>query len=184
MDYFNSVKENNNEKKVMLRICKADEIVQYVSDMNLNVEVFNECEKPVIEVINVDEKRKYFAYHGVPILNELNPFLIALKRIMGYESIDLAPHEIEVVKRINGNLKMFLTPYCTVCPLVADLLYQIVVVADKLNLEIYDITINEEFKEKYKVYSVPKLVLNDKISIPGGFPREVIIKTLLVNSNK
>ncbi|MEM4885039.1 MAG: thioredoxin family protein, partial [Saccharolobus sp.] len=48
-----------------------------------------------------------------------------------------------------------------------------------VSLEVYDVTEYEDVKEKYRVLNVPKIVFNDKVEIPGGFPTTMILKMML-----
>ncbi|MCY0860045.1 MAG: thioredoxin family protein [Sulfolobaceae archaeon] len=182
MDYINTVKEilgDLSTPSLILRVCKiSDDLLNLFDYLKSRIEVIDECYKPVVEVVKT---RKYFTYYGEPRENELLPFLNSLSRIeKGYT--ELSEDEKAKAKQISLNLKLFVTPTCTVCPIVADYLYQLAQESEGLQLEVYDIIEYDELQEKYRVYNVPKLVINDKLSLPGGLPKEIILKTLIVNS--
>ncbi|EZQ07027.1 MULTISPECIES: thioredoxin family protein [Acidianus] len=158
--------------------CKANEITDQLKE-KIEIENIDSCNKPFIKVNK--GKRTYFTYYGVPTMNELWPFLNALARI-SQEITQLDEKERELATQISGNIKLFVTPDCTKCPITAELLYQLPLINDKVVLEIIDVETYLELREKFRVMSVPKIVLDDKKELPGGFPPHILLKMLAKSS--
>ncbi|MEM0092278.1 MAG: thioredoxin family protein [Saccharolobus sp.] len=177
MSYDQIIKQYLSAIKPNIKIieCKGDELLNQFKEF-LDVDELKECEKPLVKVKKDD--RIYFTYYGIPVANELWPFLNALVRISN-NVVNLDEKEMELAKLINGNIKLFVTPDCTKCPITAEFLYQVSQINHNVSLEVYDVTEYEDVKEKYRVLNVPKIVFNDKVEIPGGFPTTMILKMML-----
>ncbi|MEL9969987.1 MAG: thioredoxin family protein [Metallosphaera sp.] len=162
-----------------IKYCKASDFISQLTGANVSFEERTDCQKPELQVwVN---ERRMFSYMGIPSMNELWPFLNALVRISN-NSVQLDPQELELAKSVVGNVKLFVTPDCTKCPIAAELLYQVALVNDKVSLEIIDTETYDEIAKKYHVLSVPKIVLNEKTEIPGGFPPNIVLKMLAKSS--
>lgn len=160
--------------------CKSDEILDYFKD-KLNIISKEGCDKPYIKVLK--NKRLYFTYYGIPTENEFWPFLNALVRVSN-DTIHLDEKEKELASKIAGNIKLFVTPDCTKCPIAAELLYQLPILNNNINLEIIDVTTYEDLGKKYRVLNVPKIVLNEKVEVPGSFTPIIILKMLAKGSEQ
>lgn len=153
--------------------CKQlDELLNNLSNNNSIITL--DCYKPFIKVKKGD--RTFFTYYGIPVINELWPFLNALARISN-NVISLDEEEKKLALQLSGNLKLFVTPECTKCPIAAELLYQVVIVNNKLDLEVIDIGEYTEYMDKYRVLSTPKIIFNEK-EFPGSFPPHILLKML------
>ncbi|BFI76604.1 thioredoxin family protein [Sulfurisphaera ohwakuensis] len=167
-------------KDITLEGCKAEEIFDYFKD-KLNIVSKEGCDKPYIKVYK--NNRLYFSYYGIPAINEFWPFLNALVRISN-NVIQLDEKEKELAANIYGNIKLFVTPDCTKCPIAAELLYQLPILNSNISLEIIDVTTYDDLGKKYRVLNVPKIVLNEKTEIPGSFPPTIILKMLAKGSEQ
>ncbi|AWR98330.1 glutaredoxin [Acidianus sulfidivorans JP7] len=153
--------------------CKQPE--EIINNLSANNSIItSSCTKPFVKIKKGD--RVFFTYYGIPAVNELWPFLNALARISN-NVINLDEEEKKLAGQIAGNLKLFVTPDCTKCPIAAELLYQVSILNDKINLEIIDIDEYNEFIDKYRVLSTPKIIFNEK-EFPGGFPPHILLKML------
>ena len=177
MSYDYVIRQYSRAIKPNVKIveCKGEELFSQLREL-MTIETSNECSKPIVKVMR--DNRNYFTYYGIPIANELWPFLNALVRISN-DVIHLDEKEVEMAKQIKGNIKLFVTPDCTKCPVTAEFLYQVAQINSNISLEIYDVTEYEKERDKYRVLSVPKIVFNEKAEIPGTFPSIVILKMML-----
>ncbi|MEM1627078.1 MAG: thioredoxin family protein [Sulfolobaceae archaeon] len=148
--------------------CKSEEFLREFEKGN-SIVINRDCEKPYIKIKR--GSRTYFTYYGIPSGNELLPFLNSLIWVVN-GSVDLE------AKGISGEVKLFVTPSCTKCPFVAELLYKLALVNDRMSLEIYDAEVYEEEASKFRVLSVPKIIINGK-EIPGSFLTRVLIEMML-----
>jgi len=177
MSYKNIIKSYLSavKKEVIIQQCKGEELFDEFKDY-INVETVSECEKPFVRVKKGD--RVYFTYYGIPVANELWPFLNSLVRISN-NLVNLDEKELELARQVKGSIKLFVTPDCTKCPITAEFLYQVSQVNENVKLEVYDVTEYREEGERYRVLSVPKIVFNEKVEIPGTFPSVIILKMML-----
>ncbi|MBW9140479.1 MAG: thioredoxin family protein [Candidatus Aramenus sp.] len=164
---------------ITIEFCNAEDFVVSLKKEGVTLEAIN-CEKPTIRVRRGN--RVYFTYRGIPQMNELWPFLNALVRVSN-NVVHLDEKEMEMAKVIRGNVKLFVTPDCTKCPLAAELLYQLPIVNDNVDLEVIDVNDYPDLAKKFRVMSVPKIVLNEKAEIPGSFPPHILLKMMAKSSS-
>ncbi|EHP68246.1 hypothetical protein MetMK1DRAFT_00026690 [Metallosphaera yellowstonensis MK1] len=166
-------------KDITLRHCKASDFVEFFRSESIRIEDEGNCQKPEIHVYLSDGK--YFSYYGIPSMNELWPFLNALVR-GSTGAIQLDSEELQLAKKVKGDIKLFVTPECTKCPITAELLYQVALVNRNVKLEVVDSELYDDLSKKYRVMNVPKIILNEKVEIPGGFPPHIVLKMLAKSS--
>ncbi|BBG23501.1 thioredoxin family protein [Sulfuracidifex tepidarius] len=170
--YLKAIKPN-----LSLTHCKAGDVLEPLNSV-AEIKETEECDKPFIKVKRKDEDREIFTYMGVPMINEFWPFLNALVRTSN-GLIHLEEKEREIASNLAGDVKLFVTPDCTKCPVAAELLYQVAIMNDKVKLEVIDSSVYDELAKKFRVMSVPKVVVNDKAEVPGGFPPDILLKMIL-----
>lgn len=161
---------------VRVEYCDSD-LVKYLKG-SLEAEE-KECDKTFISVYKGD--RKYYTYYGEPEANELWPFLNSLVRI-SKDIVHLTDTERDLASQISGDVKLFVTKDCTKCPAVAELLYQVAILNPKVRLSIIDSEEYEDEARKYRVMSVPKIILNEKTEVPGSFTPGIVLKMLAKGS--
>jgi len=170
-EYLNAIKKGD----ITIQHCNGDDLFHEFKNY-VKVETLDNCKKPLVKVKKGD--RVYYTYYGIPIANELWPFLNSLVRISN-NIVNLDEKEMELARQVRGNVKLFVTPDCTKCPITAEFLYQVSQINQNVKLEIYDTTEYEEERDKYRILSVPKIIFNEKVEIPGGFPSTMILKMML-----
>lgn len=121
-------------------------------------------------------------YQAIPGGHEFNSFLIGLFNLSGAgKQLDAT-----VSDRIKGlksaDLKVFLTLSCTMCPDVVVASQRIALENPNVNATMIDIAHNQELREKYKIMSVPCLVINDEEVHFGKKQMDEIIELLEKNS--
>lgn len=178
MNYDNVIKQYSKAiHGLTIEHCRQpEELINNLFGSNTLISL--NCDKPLIRVKK--GQRTLFTYYGVPAVNELWPFLNALIRASN-GIINLDQEEKNLAIKISGNIKLFVTPQCTKCPIAAELLYQVAILNNKVDLEIIDVEEYEEYIEKYRVLSTPKIVFNGK-EFPGGFPPQILLKMLSKSS--
>jgi len=170
--YLKAIKPN-----LELIHCKAGDVLEAFERV-VEVREVEECQKPFVEVKRKGEDEKLFSYLGVPMINEFWPFLNALVRASN-NLIHLEEKEKEMAEKLTGDIKLFVSPDCTKCPVAAELLYQVALANRKVKLQIIDSTVYNDLADKFRVMSVPKIIVNDKTEVPGGFPPDMILKMIL-----
>ncbi|MBR3756142.1 MAG: FAD-dependent oxidoreductase [Firmicutes bacterium] len=103
------------------------------------------------------------AFHGVPGGHEFTSFVLGMYNAAGPgQAMDE-----ETRNRIKGirnpvDIKILVSLSCTMCPDLVIAAQHIAAVSEKITTEVYDIRHYETLKEKYKVMSVPCMVMNDE----------------------
>uniref|UniRef100_UPI00405644F6 FAD-dependent oxidoreductase n=1 Tax=Agathobacter sp. TaxID=2021311 RepID=UPI00405644F6 len=103
------------------------------------------------------------AFHGVPGGHEFTSFVLGMYNAAGPGQ---AMHE-DIRKRIKGignqvDIKILVSLSCTMCPDLVIAAQHMAAVGEHITTEVYDIHYYESLKNKYKVMSVPCMVINDE----------------------
>lgn len=103
------------------------------------------------------------AFHGVPGGHEFTSFVLGMYNAAGPgQAMDET-----IRKRINGiknqvDIKILVSLSCTMCPDLVIAAQHMAAVGEHITAEVYDIHHYESLKNKYKVMSVPCMVINDE----------------------
>ncbi len=131
----------------------------------LSIEVMAESDEEFAPCVRLYRGDSYtgLAFHGVPGGHEFTSFVLGMYNAAGPgQAMDE-----ELRKRIEGikkqiNIKIFVSLSCTMCPDLVIAAQHMAVVGETITTEVYDIHHFESLKNKYKVMSVPCMVLNDE----------------------
>lgn len=120
-----------------------------------------EAERPCVQVCRADGSWSGLAFHGVPGGHEFTSFVLGLYNAAGPGQA-LEP---EVEAAIGGitkpvRLQILVSLSCTMCPELVTAAQRIAAASPQVTAEVYDINHFPELKERYKVMSVPCLVIN------------------------
>ena len=161
-------------------IDKSVEFMDLILDMaslgdKLNVEIYKKSENLEIEEkINADklpvvallDKNKNYSgvkVHGVPGGHELNSFILAIYNLAGPgQAIDE-----ELLKEIKEfdketNIKVVVSLSCTLCPDVVVASQRLAMENENIETEMIDLSLFEDIKRKYRIMSVPAIIVNDE----------------------
>ncbi len=115
-----------------------------------------------LELCKEDGTSTGVKYRTIPGGHEFNSFLIGLFNLSGAGK----PLDEDSLKRIQAlkttDLKVMITLSCTMCPDVVVACQRMAMENPDINTSIIDIMHAQELKEKYRVMSVPCLVINDE----------------------
>ncbi|MDO4295116.1 MAG: FAD-dependent oxidoreductase [bacterium] len=134
---------------------------------------------PALRIFREDGSGGNLIFHGVPGGHEFNSFVIALYNMAGSgQAVDA-----EIAKRVEDisqsiNVKVMVSLSCTMCPEVVMGTQRIAALNDKVTAEMLDLMHYPEWKQKYKIMSVPCMVINDKEVLFGKKNLEEISKIL------
>ena len=129
--------------------------MELVSD---NTDEFAPCVK-----LYRDDIYTGLAFHGVPGGHEFTSFVLGMYNAAGPgQAMDE-----EIRKRIKDigkhlDIKILVSLSCTMCPDLVIAAQQMAAIGEHITTEIYDIHHYESLKNKYKVMSVPCMVINDE----------------------
>jgi len=121
---------------------------------------------PCVTVCKADGTETGLAFHGVPGGHEFTSFVLGLYNAAGPgQAIDSdTKQQIAAITRA-VDMKILVTLSCTMCPDLVVAAQRIAAENPHITAHVYDIHHFEDLKERYKVMSVPCLVINDdKIS--------------------
>ena len=118
---------------------------------------------PCVEVCLTDGTPTGLAFHGVPSGHEFTSFVLGLYNASGPgQTIDPdTKHGIAAIKKTT-DIKILVTLSCTMCPDLVKAAQQIAAGNPAVTAHVYDIRYFENMKNRYRVMSVPCMVINDK----------------------
>ena len=138
------------------------ELVSLTDKLSLKVTIGTNKEYPYVSVCDKDENETGLAFHGVPGGHEFTSFILGLYNAAG-KGQQIAPDVLEKISLIDKkiDLKVIVSLTCTMCPELVVASQKIASLSEKVTAHVYDVNHFEELKNKYKVMSVPCLVIND-----------------------
>ena len=167
-----SIVDESNSKSIELRdlildIADLDERVNAeVYNKGENVEVENKIHAdkyPVVALLDSDKKYSGVKFHGVPGGHELNSFILAIYNL-GSAGQQISEETLNNIKKIDKdiNIKVCVSLSCHLCPDVVVSSQRIAIENKKVEAEMIDISNFKEIKDKFKVMSVPAIIVNDE----------------------
>lgn len=150
-------------KKFLEDISSMSDKISYEISQEQSVELL-----PSIEVCRADGASTGIHFHGVPGGHEINSFVIALYNV----ATSGQAIEENMVNRITSikdkvNMKILVSLSCTMCPETVMSAQRIASLNDNVSAEMIDIAHFTHLKDKYKVMSVPCMVINDSKLVFG-----------------
>lgn len=158
---------------------KSIEFMDLILDMaslgeKLKVEIYKKSENPEMEakinadklpvVALLDENKNYSGvkFHGVPGGHELNSFILAIYNLAGPgQAIDQSLlKEIKAFDK-KTNIKVVVSLYCTLCPDVVVASQRLAMENENIETEMVELSLFEDIKRKYRIMSVPAIIVND-----------------------
>ena len=139
---------------------------------------------PCVKICLSDGTETGLAFHGVPGGHEFTSFILGLYNAAGPgQSVDKdIEAEIHAIDR-KLDLKVLVTLTCSMCPDLVTAVQRIASMNKNVTAEIFDLNHFTDLRDKYKVMSVPCLVINnDKVSFGKKNIRQVL--ELIENAEK
>ena len=134
---------------------------------------------PWVEVCQADGVPTGLAFHGVPSGHEFTSFVLGLYNAAGPgQAMDEeTKKQITAIDKAT-DLKILVTLSCTMCPDLVAAAQRIAAINPRVSAHVYDIRHFEDIKNRYKVMSVPCLVINDERVFFGRKSIQEILKLL------
>ena len=118
---------------------------------------------PWVEVCLADGRQTGLAFHGVPSGHEFTSFVLGLYNAAGPgQAMEDALRQQIAAIREETDLKILVTLSCTMCPDLVAAAQRIAAENSNVTAHAYDIHHFEQLKDRYKVMSVPCLVINNE----------------------
>lgn len=129
----------------------------------LSVEIHSgETDTPYVKICRADGSETGLAFHGVPGGHEFTSFVLGLYNASG--SGQAVDEDIaEQIKSITSpvDMRIMVSLSCTMCPELVTSAQRIASLNSNVTAEVYDLNHFPDLKDKYKVMSVPCMVIND-----------------------
>lgn len=167
-----SVVYESNSKSIELRdlvldIAELGEKVSaeiYTKGENIEVEnKINADKYPIVALLNSEKSYSGVKFHGVPGGHELNSFILAIYNL-GSEGQQISEETLNNIKKIDKgiNIKVCVSLACHLCPDVVVSSQRIAIENKNVEAEMIDISNFKDIKDKFKVMSVPAIIVNDE----------------------
>ena len=118
---------------------------------------------PCVEVCQADGTPTGLAFHGVPSGHEFTSFVLGLYNAAGPgQALDETTREQIGAITNKTDMKILVTLSCTMCPDLVVAAQRIAAANPNVMAHVYDIRHFENLKDRYKVMSVPCLVVGDE----------------------
>ena len=167
-----SIVDESNDKSVEFRDLILDmaslgeklNVEIYKKSENLEIEEMINADKlPVVALLDKDRKYSGVKFHGVPGGHELNSFILSIYNLAGPgQAIDeTLLNEIKAFDK-KTNLKVIVSLSCTLCPDVVVASQRLAMENENIETEMIDLSLFEDIKKKYKIMSVPAIIVNDE----------------------
>ena len=159
-----------DERPVSLELKNYMEELAKVTD-KISVEIVDEelAERPCVRVYRADGSWSGLAFHGVPGGHEFTSFVLGLYNAAGPgQALDEAVlKDVRAVDK-KTDIKVLVSLSCTMCPELVTATQRLAVENEKITAEVFDLNHFPDIKDKYKVMSVPCLVINDGEKVSFG----------------
>ena len=118
---------------------------------------------PCVEICLADGAPTGLAFHGVPSGHEFTSFVLGLYNAAGpRQALEEVTREQIASITNKTDLKILVTLSCTMCPDLVVAAQRIAADNPNVTAHVYDIHYFEELKTRYKVMSVPCLIVNNE----------------------
>jgi thioredoxin reductase (NADPH) len=136
----------------------TDQLFVEVSDRQTSESV-----APCVKVCLEDGTDTGLAFHGVPSGHEFTSFVLGLYNAAGPgQPLDRDTKRRIAALKTPTDLKILVTLSCTMCPELVAAAQRIAAENPNVTAHVYDLRHFEELKDRYKVMSVPCMVINNE----------------------
>ena len=125
-------------------------------------------EAPCVRICRADGTFTGLAFHGVPGGHEFTSFVLGLYNAAGPGQPLDDDIRREIGSRKKAGLKVLVSLSCTMCPDLVLAAQRIAAENPEITAEVYDLNHFPALREKYKVMSVPCLVVNEGETVTFG----------------
>lgn len=134
---------------------------------------------PAMELCYEDGTGSGILFHGVPGGHEFNSFIIALYNVAGPGQ----QTDTDIVNRLKSitrdrNVKVMISLSCTMCPEVVMAAQKAASISPHITAEMVDLMHYPELKKKYRIMSVPCMVVNDEDVYFGKKSLEEVVEII------
>ncbi|MCD6369864.1 MAG: thioredoxin family protein [Thermoproteales archaeon] len=122
-------------------------------------------------LVHGEGKNYGIRFFGIPAGYE---FAVLIEDIIDVSrgSVDLDKETLEILRHVDEpvKIKVFVTPSCPYCPIAVRTAHKFAMANENVSGDMMEALEFREFAEKYNVYAVPKVIINDVIEFEGAIP--------------
>ena len=162
--YLNQKQESAQLKQYMEAMSRRTEKLSViVAEEGTDGDSVPANERPFVRILGEDGSDTGLGFHGVPGGHEFTSFVIGLYNAAGPgQEVDA-----QIMERIHAikkplHIKILVTLACSMCPDLVTAAQKIAAENPQVTAEIYDVMLYPSYQKRYKVMSVPCLVVNDE----------------------
>ncbi|HIV93473.1 MAG TPA: FAD-dependent oxidoreductase [Candidatus Eisenbergiella stercoravium] len=139
---------------------------------------------PCVRICREDGSWTGLAFHGVPGGHEFTSFVLGLYNAAG-PGQTMDEESLEMAKKLGKtDLKVLVSLSCTMCPELVTAAQRIAVENPEVSARVYDLNHFPGLRERYRVMSVPCLVVNDGEKVSFGKKNVRQLLELLTEQNQ
>ena len=160
--YLNQKQESAQLKQYMEAMSRrTGKLSVIVAEKGADGDSVPATERPFVRILREDGSDTGLGFHGVPGGHEFTSFVLGLYNAAGSgQEIDA-----QMIERIHAikkpiHIKILVTLACSMCPDLVTAAQKIAAENPQVTAEIYDVMLYPSYQKRYKVMSVPCLVVN------------------------
>lgn len=155
------------------------EVRNFVTDRP-RVEEFGIDKIPAIAVLGEGDRDYGIRFFGVPAGYEFSSLLEAIKMVASGDS-GLSPEAREALRGLKKpvHIQVFVTLTCPYCPMAVQLAHRCAVESELVRADMVEAAEFPHLANRYGVYAVPKVVMNEGVSFEGALPEKAFVDYLL-----
>ena len=117
--------------------------------------------KPVITLMDKEGKYMGVNFHGVPYGHELESFMHAIYNVAG-PGQKVGDDIIERATNLKQmNLKIGISSSCSRCPELVQACHRLATINENITAEMVDLSYYPDLQKKFKIMSIPALIINN-----------------------
>ena len=183
----------NEDEDFVCRYCKeTEELYNEVSELSDllkleayavedNKEIFDEYKVERIPTVVIKGHNKgLIRFVGIPAGYE---FATLLEDLIDTSrgKVDLKERNRRKVEAVKEplHIQVFVTPTCPYCPRAVRVAHKMAFINENIMADMVEASEFSNLSEKYGVYAVPKMIINDKVEFEGALPEDQFISNVL-----
>lgn len=134
----------------------------------------------LLRVENGEEKDFGIRFYGIPSGYEFTSLIEDIIGVSRAET-DLSVETKERLKKIDSplHIQVFITPTCPYCPKAVMLAHKFAIESESVRADMIEAIEFPDLSDRYRVYAVPKIIVNDKVEFEGALPEPHFLEKVL-----
>ncbi|GBC87848.1 Alkyl hydroperoxide reductase subunit F [bacterium HR12] len=135
---------------------------------------------PTLVMLRADGADPGIRFSGIPAGFELASLIQAIA-LLGSGDPGLEARSREALARLDRDvtIRVFVTPTCPYCPRAALTAMRMAMGSERVRAEIVEAQEFPELADAYRVFGVPKIVINDRVEVEGAMPESSFLDAVL-----